>query len=438
MERRTFLAGAAALAATSQGPCFAANRVLTHRFPRGFIWGAATAGHQVEGNNVNSDSWLLENLPNSTFAEPSGDAANSFALWSTDLALAKSLNLNAYRFSLEWSRIEPEPGRFSIAMLDHYKLMIETCRERGLRPLVTFNHFTAPRWFSAQGAWTRSESAAMFARFCGKAAQHLGRHIAQAMTFNEPNLAHILRQSLPAIVLKRSREQAVLAARSLGVPFFAGANNLDAEDLAVVTTNMVEAHRQGRDAIKSIYPDLPVGISLAMPDDEAVGPNSIRDEIRERMYGPWIRAAREMDYLGVQNYERKRWGAKGTIPPAEGTPRNFSGAEVYPPSLAGAVRYAHAASGLPIMVTEHGVGTDDDTIRANLIPQALIHLHRAMADGVPVLGYVHWSLIDNFEWVFGYRPTFGLFSLDRKTFVRTPKPSAKVYSAIAKANAVRG
>ena len=127
-------------------------------FPQGFLWGAATAAHQVEGNNLNSDVWLLENVKPTLFAERSGDACNSFELWETDLDLANSLNLNTYRFSIEWARIEPEPGRFSIAMLDHYKAIVEGCRARGLNPMVTFNHFTTPLWFAAKGGWANADA----------------------------------------------------------------------------------------------------------------------------------------------------------------------------------------------------------------------------------------------------------------------------------------
>lgn len=153
LSRRSVLAAGVALAAA---PAIGARRQSERSgslFPDGFLWGAATAGHQVEGNNTASDLWLLENLQPTVFAEPSGDACNSLLLWPRDLDLVRELGLNSYRFSIEWARIEPEPGLFSIAMLDHYKAIIEGCRERGLTPLVTFNHFTAPRWFSAQGGW---------------------------------------------------------------------------------------------------------------------------------------------------------------------------------------------------------------------------------------------------------------------------------------------
>jgi beta-glucosidase len=197
---------------------------------------------------------------------------------------------------------------------------------------------------------------------------------------------------------------------------------------------LIAGHKAGKAAIKAVRPDLPVGVSLAMFDDQAVGTNSLRDAKRKENYGAWLEAAKDDDFLGVQNYERVMWDAKGKVAPPPGSVLNFSGSEVYPPSLAGAVRYAHKAAGVPILVTEHGVGCDDDAIRARLIPAALKALKLAIDDGVPVKGYVHWSLLDNYEWIFGYKPHFGLASVDRTTFKRTAKPSATVYAQIAKRN----
>jgi len=435
-DRRYMLAGTAALTAA---PALAkAAKAPNPAFPEGFIWGAATAGHQVEGNNVNADLWLLENIKPTVFAEPSGDAANSFELWPTDLDLVKNMSLNAYRFSLEWSRIEPEPGQFSIAMLDHYKAMIDGCRARGLRPIVTFNHFTTPRWFAARGGWYEADAPALFARYCDRAARHLAGGIGHATTLNEPNLAGVLQDLLPQGLFAADKAMNEAAARKLGIPRYQPGNALAIDDPVPYRANLIAAHKQGRAAIKAVRGDLPVGVSLAMLDDQAVGRNSLRDAKRERYYGEWLRAARGDDFLGVQNYERSVWNDKGKVAAPADARRNYMGSEVYPPSLAGAVRYAHEASGCPIMVTEHGVGTDDDTIRAWLIPAALTELKRAIDGGVPVLGYCHWSLIDNFEWVFGYKIHFGLHALDRTTFARTPKPSAAVYADIARRNALPG
>lgn len=433
LDRRTLLAtGAAAMAA----PAFAARKSADPAFPKDFLWGTATAPHQIEGNNIASDLWFLENQQPTVFSQPSGDACNSFALWETDLDLAKAMGLNCYRFGIEWARIEPEKGLFSQAMLDHYKAVIEGCRARGLAPVVTYSHFTAPRWFSAQGGWTNPESASLFARYCDKATRALGQGIHSVITFNEPNILLLLKPMLPPQVWAIQKLTLETAAKRLGVPKFVSANVADVEDLPALQKGLLAAHQAGKAAIKAVRPDLPVGISLAMMDDQAVGKASVRDRMRGELYGEWLNVAKGDDFIGVQNYERALWGDKGRLPAPKGSTVNWSGTEVWAGSLAGAVRYAHEATGVPILVSEHGVGTEDDTIRAKFIPEALAGLKTAMDDGIPVQGYCHWSLLDNFEWIFGYKPKFGLHSVDPVTFARTPKPSAGVYGAIARSNAL--
>lgn len=436
IDRRAMLAATGAAAASAFIAGEAAAAPAPGAFPRGFLWGTATAGHQVEGNNVASDIWLLENIKPTLFAERSGDALNSFELWPADLDLVKSFGLNTYRFSLEWARIEPEPNVFSIAMLDHYKAIVAGCRARGLVPMLTFNHFTTPRWFAAQGGWTSPQAPDLFARFCDRAARHLLDGVGYATTLNEPNTVGIIRDVFPVQFLGALRAMNAAAAHACASDKFTNAMIPDPGDLETMQPNLIAAHKAGKAAIKAVRSDLPVGVSLAISDDQAVGPNSLRDAKRQAFYGVWLEAAKGDDFLGVQNYERARWSDKGALPPPAGVPLNGMGREVYAPSLANAVRYAHAATGLPIMVTEHGVGVADDAIRAAFIPAALAELQKAIAEGVPVQGYVHWSLLDNFEWIFGYKPKFGLCSVDRTTFKRTPKPSATILGAIARRNAV--
>ena len=438
LDRRTMLAsGIATGAAIMAAPALAAPRAKADpAFPKSFLWGAATAPHQIEGNNVASDLWFLENQQPTIFATPSGDACNSFELWETDLDLAKAMGLNAYRFGIEWARIEPEKGRFSQAMLDHYKAVIEGCRARGLSPIVTYSHFTAPRWFSAQGGWTNPESAALFARYCDTATRALGAGIAQAITFNEPNILLLLKPMLPPQVWDIQKLTLETAAKRLGVPKFVSANVADIADLPTLQQGLLAAHKAGKAAIKAARGDLPVGISLAMMDDQAVGGTAMRDRMRAELYGAWLEVAKADDFIGVQNYERALWSDKGRQPAPAGSAVNWSGTEVWAPSLAGAVRYAHERTRVPILVSEHGVGTDDDAVRAAFIPAALAGLKQAIDDGVPVTGYCHWSLLDNFEWIFGYKPRFGLHSVDPNTFARTAKPSAGIYGAIARRNAL--
>lgn len=438
INRRTMIGTAAAALAA---PALARGLSTPNpKFPDGFLWGAATGAYQVEGNNINSDVWPLEHVPGSPYVEPSGDAANSFQLWRTDLDLVKAMGLSAYRFSLEWGRIEPAPGQFSIAMLDHYKAIIDGCRERGLTPIVTFNHFTTPVWFAASGGWSQAAAPTIFARFCDRAARHLAAGIGYATTLNEPNLTGMLAMLLPKgsgpKLLEQDRVMAEAAARAHGVPLYLSGNALYIPDPALVQANLLAGHKAGRDAIKSVRPDLPVGVSLAMNDDQAVGQGSMRDQIRARLYDPWLEAARGDDFIGVQNYWRAVWDSTHRLPAPAGSETDESGQEIYPASLGNAVRYAYSKCGRPIVVTEHGVNSADDSKRARMIPAALAGLRKAMDDGIPVHGYVHWSLIDNWEWFFGYKPQYGLHTLDRTTFVRTPKPSAAVLGAIARKNSI--
>jgi beta-glucosidase len=437
IDRRTLIAASVALAATPWAN--AASKRFDPAFPKGFLWGAATSGHQIEGNNVNADIWVVENVKPTIYAERSADAANSFELWPQDLDLVKEIGLNSYRFSLEWSRIESEEGKFSIAALDHYKKIIDGCRERGITPVVTFNHYTTPRWFAARGGWTKQDAPQLFARFCDQAARRLAEGIGYATTLNEPNLIAVLRYAALAEQLEKLmpyvRAMNEAAARAAGSEQFVTGNTISVDDVEGLTRTLIAGHKAGREAIKAVRTNLPVGVSLAIIDDQAVGRNSIRDSMRTKLYGAWFEAVRGDDFLGVQNYERHLWDAKGTVEPPPGD-RNAAGGEVYPASLAGAVRYAHSATDVPIIVTEHGVNTEDDALRARLIPAALTELKKTIDEGVPVLGYFHWSLIDNFEWLYGYKPKYGLASVDRSTFKRTLKPSAQVLGAVARRNAL--
>lgn len=440
IDRRSMLGAGAAIAATLTASGARAALSGTGKFPEGFLWGAATAAYQVEGNNVNSDVWPLEHVKPTAYGQPSGDAANSFELWRTDLDLVKGMGLNSYRFSLEWARIEPEQGQISHAMLDHYKAMIAGCRERGLTPVVTFNHFTTPIWFAARGGWMADDAPALFARFCEIAARALAADIGYATTLNEPNLTGMLAMLLPHDVGEKlaltDRAMSEAVAHKMGSALYLSGNGLWVPDAAKVQAHLLAGHKAGRQAIKAVRPDLPVGVSLAMNDDQAVGPGSRRDEIRARLYEPWLEAAREDDFIGVQNYWRAVWNDKTRLPAPAGAPTDAAGQEIYAPSLGNAVRYAYSRCHRPVFVTENGVNAADDSLRARYIPQALAGLRGAMAEGIPVLGYTHWSLIDNWEWFFGYGPQYGLYELDRESFKRTPKPSVAVLAAIARKNSI--
>jgi beta-glucosidase len=405
-------------------------------FPKDFIWSAATAGHQVEGNNTNSDCWFLENVTPTIFKEPSGKACNSYELWQTDIDLAKGLNLNAYRFSIEWARIEPVEGTFDEKELAHYETIIDYCIANRLEPIVTLNHFVNPHWFAMKGGWLAEDSAERFARYCGFITSRLGSKLKRVVTLNEPNLPHALSWiHLPEFVNDLTRKTLVAAAEATGVQSYKSANVVAPEDVVIIEDGLEKGHRAARIEIKKQAPHLQVGLSIAIIDDRVEGNDAtLRDRKRAECYGRWLEVAKTDDFIGVQNYEAATYnGTEEVVPPAD-APRNGMGQPIDPTSLAGCVAYAHEVTGKPVFITEHGVNAEDDAIRQSFMPASLVELEKLVAAGVPVLGYTHWSLLDNFEWIFGYGPKFGLFSVDRETFVRSPKPSSAIYAQIAKNN----
>ncbi len=430
-------AGAAATAASLCAPELARASSLPDAMPaKGkFLWGAATAGHQVEGNLVNDDCWLLENLRDSMFKEPSGDACDQYHLFESDIAMLASFGLNAYRFSVEWSRIEPVEGSFSQAELGHYRRMLEACHQHGVTPVVTYNHDAVPQWFAVQGGWESPQAAALFARYCTVVTKSLGDLIGYAMTLNEPNLpmlfrwmevphvgslSDLLRGKLPGI-----RQQTGHAQLST---YFTG-------DPDRMLETMLAAHSEGRKAIKAERSGLPVGFALAIEDDQDPLPEMHTEshvmEKRKQVYGPWFDIAKSDDYLGVQNYSRAFVG-KYNLPPPPGAEITQSGWEFYPEGLEHTVRLAAKETGVPILITENGVGTDDDARRVEFIQRAVAGVERCRKDGVDVRSYIHWTLIDNFEWVAGYNVHMGLVAVDRSTQKRTPKPSAAYLGSLAR------
>ncbi len=438
--RRQFLALGGSLVAASWLPAYAQAASQTRRFPQNFLWGAATAGHQVEGNNVSSDSWLLENIKPTLFDEPSGDACNHYHLFSQDIAMLADLGLNTFRFSVEWARVEPEDGLFSNAELDHYRAVLDICRQHGVHSMVTFNHFTVPRWFAGRGGWEHPDAPLVFGRYCEKVARALGDRMTMATTLNEPNLTKLL-FGIPGLHGSRlgtplDYEIIRKAGQMTGTGQF---SSWIFGDFEHIHNGLMEAHKKGYEAIKSVLPGLPTGVSIAMTDDQAVSPAAIpmRDRKRKLAYEPWFTLANShADFLGVQAYSRSRIGPDGMLPPEPGMPLTDMGYEFYPEALEAVIRYAHDHLKRPIYVTENGVATTDDTRRVEYIRRAVGGVARCLQDGIDVRGYIHWSLLDNFEWLEGYRPRFGLVSVNHTTFERHIKPSATYLGTLAKANAI--
>ena len=221
ITRRQFVGGGLAAASGALAPRVAKERLQAAPggFPKGFLWGAATAAHQVEGNNINSDLWVLEHLKPSTYPEPSGDACDHYHRYRDDIKLVADLGFNTYRFSIEWARIEPEEGAFSNAELDHYRRVLTACHELGLTPMVTYWHLTSPRWFAARGGWEHDAAGDLFLRYCERATKHLGDLIGIASTFNEPNIASLVRRFFEKMPQNPMRDVVAMnqaAARAVG------------------------------------------------------------------------------------------------------------------------------------------------------------------------------------------------------------------------------
>jgi beta-glucosidase len=406
-------------------------------FPDKFLWGCATAGHQVEGNNINSDLWAMEHMPDSIFKETSGDACDHYHLYAQDIAMLADLGFNTYRFSLEWARIEPEEGFFSNAELEHYRRVLMACREHQLTTLVTYSHFSMPRWFACKGGWQNPAAADLYARFCEKATKHLGDFVDYASTFNEPDVLQLLNWiNLPGTgdksIVEMMQGNLPKVRKYLNAPefasFFVGYGEKTREGL-------LAAHHKGRAAMKSVRSNMPVGFNLAMSDDQAAPNDSHLAEKRADVYGPWLEVAKHCDYLGVQMYSRSIVGKKDLPVPAAAEKTQI-GWEYYPECVEHVVRYASKETGVPIIVTENGIATTDDSRRVEYYQRALTGLKRAIDDGVDVRGYVTWSLLDNFEWMSGFEPKFGIVAVDLATQRRTVKPSGAVLGNIARRNSL--
>ena len=405
------------------------------KFPDHFLWGASTAGHQVEGGNVNADIWPLEWAPNSLFKEPSGDACDHYHRYAEDIALMADLGFNAYRFSLEWARIEPEEGYFSRAALDHYRRVLGSCLDHGITPVVTYCHFVTPRWFAADGGWTGDAAVDRFARFAARATERLGDLIPWAATLNEPNV--IVQLELTGVIPMGVSEGKPLtmsvesAETSAGPSTGFGVGGYDPARYrhGLIGTNverMGAIHRAAVDAIKSGPGDAKVGWTLALVDLQAgEGGDDRLTLARQGAQYDWLDVSADDDWVGVQTYSRIVLGPERAIPLAEGVPTHQTGWEVYPEALGHTVRLASERAGVPVIVTENGMATDDDEARIVYTRGALDGLAGCVADGIDVRGYLHWTLLDNFEWMAGFEKTFGLIAFDPETFERTVKPSAR-------------
>jgi beta-glucosidase len=388
-----------------------------------FLWGASTAPHQTEGNNVNSDWWIYEQrMPQFT---SSGDAVDSYHRYEEDMRLLADAGLNAYRFGIEWARVEPLPGQFSLAELAHYRRMIDTALRLGLTPVVTLHHFSSPRWFIEEGGWLGDTALKRFTAYVTRVCDILDG-VEWVCTINEPNMFAFMIYMAAAINAD--------AVPSMDTP------TMQRDDGFVLprptpeaTSRLIEAHHAARLVVKE-RTGAAVGWTIANQALYAHSPEheDVLLEERRTREDVFLEAARGDDFIGVQSYSTQAVDDKGLVPHPPHPDNTLVGTAYRPDALGIAARHAwEVTKGVPILVTENGIATADDARRIAYTAEALTHLFDAADEGVDVRGYLHWSALDNFEWGH-WEPTFGLISVDRTTFARTPKPSLAWLGEVAR------
>ncbi|MGB2706147.1 MAG: glycoside hydrolase family 1 protein [Candidatus Omnitrophota bacterium] len=401
-----------------------ANRL---NFPKDFLWGAATSSYQVEGDNKNCDWWEWEKK--SALKETSGGACRHYELFKEDFDLAKQLNHNAHRLSIEWSRIEPREGKFSQEEINHYRDVILALRERGIEPVVTLHHFTNPVWFAALGGWVNSNSHKYFLRYTEKIVSALCDKVRFWVTVNEPILyAHFSYCSGRWPPQKKSFRQSLKAG-----------------------DNMAFSHIAAHKLIHDIYKKKGLGapfVSIAKNLRAFVPCNNrpknkfaayLRDRLLNFSFIEKLIRQNSLDYIGINYYTRDLVDTggfglnqllletcqKGHHP----LKKNSLGWEIYPQGLFDLLLKLKKY-GLPLFILENGICTENDKERWDFIREHLASTHSAIEHGANILGYLYWSLIDNYEWDKGFGPRFGIVEVDYNTYKRTPRESAKKYASV--------
>jgi len=384
-------------------------------FPKGFLWGAATSAYQVEGGITNND-WETQNrLPKA------GLACDHYRRYEEDFKLAKKLNQNAHRLSLEWARIEPQKNEWDEEALHHYYHVLKFLKEQGFKTFVTLHHFTNPVWVADQGGWVNKTTIQDFQDYAGKVAQSLGQYIDYWITVNEPNLyadLGYLTGKFPPF--KRS----LLKAQR-------------------VYKNLLRAHNKVYQMIHAYYPEAQVGFAQNFPWRKASRRYNIFDQLAVRVAN-WIEydypyGRTKNDFIGVNHYSDTH--LKVTFNPARG----FIELHRHPGEASDRdwPIHAHAIYQVllklktlqkPVYITENGLADAEDKQRGEYLREYLIQIHRAIKAGVDIRGYLHWSLMDNFEWEDGYRWKFGLLEVNFKTQKRKIRKSALYYARICKNN----
>jgi beta-glucosidase len=404
-------------------------------FPSGFLWGNATAAHQVEGGNTNNDWWAFEQEPGRIAnGDLSGIADDHYHRYRQDFATLRKLHNNAHRLSIEWSRIEPAEGEFDSRQIRHYRDVLGELREQGMAPMLTLHHFSSPLWFTSRGGWAAPGAHLAFAPFVRKVVDELGDLVSLWCTINEPN---------------------IYATQGWIFGAFPPGRHNDVPGLWRVLANLRQAHEAAYREIKNRWPEAPVGLAhnkyWLLPSRPRNPLDRTLVFAGRRLMDHWPvgrgrlqrTVAATSDYIGLNHYSGR------LVEVAPRRPGEFFYRQFNPPGypvsdFGDAVKPDWIREALlelrpyrkPIYVTESGIASQDDGIRQQFLKDILGEVLLAIDQGADVRGYFHWTSMDNFEWSHGYRMKFGLIEVDRKTMERTLKPSAGLFGRIARANAL--
>ncbi len=421
------------------------------RFGKDFLWGSATASHQIEGGCTNNNWYQFESAvneqgqPRILEGQKAGVCCDAWNRYKEDVKLMKDIGLNSYRFSVEWSKIEPRPGEFDQSVLDHYEKEIDEMLANGIEPMVTLHHFTNPIWFEDKGAFLQDDSPVVFTRFAERVVRKLAPKVKFWCTVNEPAI------------------YAVLSYFSAEFP----PARTDAKQAAVVYRNQLLAHASCYNVIKKIRPDAQVGLVVHVALFDPPHQWNLVDLLIARMLNNNMNNAHfkflvdgsfDFSIPGVVN-EKYRGGQKDTfdfvglnyytnhfrifrpfskeqfleitkVPKEELTDMGWA---VYPEGLYRSLKLIASYTSKPIYVTENGIADAADTKRAKYIEDHLLVINKAIVDGIDVRGYMYWSLMDNFEWAHGFKARFGLYHVDFDTCKRTLYQGSRKYAEIIKA-----
>lgn len=412
-------------------------------FPSDFRWGTATASFQVEGNNSNSDWWAWEENGRILHNQRSGLASDWWANAEQDLDIAAELSQNAHRLSLEWSRIEPQPSQFNQDAIDRYRDLLNAMHERGIEPMVTLHHFSNPIWLTEKKDFNSGIVVDYFKRYVEKVVDSLGDIIPKWITINEP-MVYVAFRYLAEEFPEPSSKGWIGALQAI--------------------RNMLRCHAVAYHAIKERYPQAEVGLAKNVPIFQPYRDGNMFDDwmskrlhylfnvmwmksmTNGRFYWPAGREriphlANSYDFIGLNYYSRyyttfpppKNFVLQEWKPDAQVTDGNYG--EVYPDGLFQAINFLMAYK-KPIYITENGCPDAADEIRPSFILRHLREVWRAISFNFPIMGYYHWSLIDNFEWHNGWTQRFGLIGLDLETQERTIRQSGHLYGEICKTSTV--